>query len=80
MDFGPIVRYHRRAAGITQHELARSAGVGKTSVFDIEKGKAGVRLEPLAKVCRVLNITLCWESPLRERYEHSLKEEGDEKS
>lgn len=59
------VRFHRKRAGLTQAELARLAGVGKTVVFDIEKGKRTVRLETLLKVLEVLNMQLDWHSPLR---------------
>ena len=37
--FGEVVRFHRRRAGLTQPELARIAGVGRTVVLDVEKGK-----------------------------------------
>jgi len=44
--------------------LAELAGVGKTSVFDIEKGKATVRLSTLLAVMHVLNIDLVMRGPL----------------
>jgi HTH-type transcriptional regulator/antitoxin HipB len=53
-----IVLLHRKAAGITQLELATLAGVGKTVVFDIEKGKPTVRFDSLLKVFNVLNISI----------------------
>jgi DNA-binding XRE family transcriptional regulator len=34
-----IIKGHRKAAGISQIQLAELAGVGKTVVFDIENGK-----------------------------------------
>ena len=36
-DLGALVKDHRKKAGLTQLELANLAGVGKTTVFDIEK-------------------------------------------
>jgi HTH-type transcriptional regulator / antitoxin HipB len=69
MDFDKIVHAHRKWAGLSQIELAKIAGVGKTVIHDIEKGKTTVRMDTLAKVCRALNITLTWDSPLREKYE-----------
>jgi y4mF family transcriptional regulator len=69
MDLADIVHAHRKWAGLSQIELAKIAGVGKTVIYDIEKGKATVRLDTLLKVCRVLNITLAWDSPLREKYD-----------
>ncbi len=51
-----IIRAHRKAAGLSQLQLAELAGVGKTVVFDIEKGKETVRLDTLRKILMVLNI------------------------
>lgn len=51
-----ILRSHRKAAGLSQLQLAEIAGVGKTVVYDIEKGKETVRLDTLRKILKVLNI------------------------
>jgi len=69
MDVAKVVRAHRKWAGLTQIELAKIAGVGKTVVHDIEKGKETIRLQTLTKVCRALNIALTWESPFREKFD-----------
>ena len=61
---GEIVRFHRRAAGLTQAGLARVAGVGKTAVFDIEHGKPSIRLDTLSAVLDALSIRLRVEAPL----------------
>jgi DNA-binding XRE family transcriptional regulator len=42
-DLGLLVKEHRNQAGLKQLELANLAGVGKTTVFDIEKNKETVR-------------------------------------
>lgn len=63
-SLGEAVRHHRKTAGLTQLELADLAGVGKSAVFDIEKGKPTVRLETIVRVLAVLNIELSWHSPL----------------
>lgn len=63
-SIGDVVRFHRRRSGLSQHALADLAGVGKTSVFDVEKGKATVRLATLAAVLRTLNVKLLLEGPL----------------
>ena len=65
--FGHIVREHRRLSGLSQSQLARLAGVGKTVVFDIEHGKESVQLDTLKKVFAVLNITFSLQSPVLER-------------
>lgn len=51
-----IIRKHRKVAGLSQLQLAELAGVGKTVVFDIEKGKETVQLNTLRKILKVLNI------------------------
>ena len=63
-EFAAIIRMHRKAAKLTQLQLAELAGVGKTVVFDIEKGKETVKLLTLRKVLKVLNIEMQLTSPL----------------
>lgn len=63
-DLGAFVKDHRKKAGLTQLELANLAGVGKTTVFDIEKNKETVRWNSLMAVLQVLNIKLEFKSPL----------------
>ena len=55
-DLGAFIKDHRKKAGLTQLELADLAGVGKTTIFDIEKHKETVCLNNLFAVLRVLNI------------------------
>jgi HTH-type transcriptional regulator / antitoxin HipB len=59
-----IIRRHRKAAKLTQHELADLAGVGKTVVFEIEHGKTSVQLDTLLKILHILNIKLTLKGPL----------------
>jgi HTH-type transcriptional regulator/antitoxin HipB len=59
-----IIKTHRRKAGLSQIELARFAGVGKTVIFDLEHGKESIRYDTLAKVLSVLNVKIRFESPL----------------
>ena len=80
---GNVVRFHRRRAGLSQHSLADLAGVGKTSVFDIEKGKPTVRLATLMAVLHVLNIDLALDGPLMAECSTALTDpgkDGDEAS
>jgi len=51
-----VIRKHRKAAGLSQRQLAEMAGVGKTVVFDIEKGKETIKVNTLRKILKVLNI------------------------
>lgn len=66
---GSIIRTHRKKAGFSQSKLAQMAGVGKTAVFDVEKGKRTVQLDTLLKIMRVLNISVKLHSPLMEAQE-----------
>lgn len=62
-----VVRNHRKMSGLSQNELAEMAGVGKTTVFDIEHAKASVQVDNLLKVFRVLNIDVSLSSPLLDK-------------
>lgn len=57
-DIAKTVHDCRKRSGLSQQQLAKLAGVGKTVVFDIEKGKQSVQLDTLQKVLLVLNIKL----------------------
>ena len=59
-----VIREHRKVAKLSQMQLAEMAGVGKTVVFDIEKGKETVKLYTLRKILKVLNIEIQLISPL----------------
>jgi y4mF family transcriptional regulator len=63
-DLGFMVKNHRKKAGLTQLELANLAGIGKTTVFDIEKNKETVRWSNILAVLQVLNIEVEFKSPL----------------
>jgi len=58
-----VIKKHRKAAGLSQLQLAEMAGVGKTVVFDIEKGKPTIQLDTLRKIMAVLNIKVQLTSP-----------------
>ena len=58
-----LVRYFRKQSGLTQSQLAKLAGLGKTVVFDIEKGKETIQLKSLNKILDVLNIRITFETP-----------------
>jgi len=66
VDLGLLVKNHRNRAGLTQLELANLAGIGKTTVFDIEKNKETVRWSNILAVLQVLNIEVEFKSPLTE--------------
>ena len=68
MDYklSEVVLFHRKKSGLTRNRLADLAGVGKTVIFDIEKGKETIRFSTLEKVLNVLNIKITFTSPLME--------------
>ena len=49
-DIGEIVRTARKDAGLRQHELAGTAGVGLRFIVDLEAGK------PTAQIGKVLQV------------------------
>ncbi len=63
-EIAHIIRRCRKKSGLSQLELATLAGVGKTAVFDIEKGKESVQLDTLLKILNTLNIRIKLETPL----------------
>jgi len=67
-DIGDIVKYHRKKAGLSQNALANIAGIGKTVVFDIEKGKETVQFKSIGSVLKALNINILFDSPLMDKY------------
>ncbi len=71
---GKIIYFHRKKSGLTQKQLADIAGVGKTAVFDIEKGKETVQLKTLLKIISALNIKIKLNSPLMHLMEKNNEE------
>ena len=68
MDYklNEIVLFHRKKSGLSRNQLADLAGVGKTVIYDIEKGKETIRFSTLQKVLTALNIKITLTSPLME--------------
>lgn len=74
-ELAEVIRMHRKAARLSRAQLAELAGVGKTVIFDVEKGKESVQLDTLRKILKVLNIKIILTSPLMD----NLKNAGNEK-
>jgi len=74
IDLHNIVIFHRKKAGLSRNELAELAGVGKTVIFDLEKGKTTVKLSTVEKILEALNIEIKLQSPLMEDYEKSYNQ------
>ena len=75
-EIAEIVRLHRKAAKLSRLQLAELSGVGKTVIYDIEKGKETIQLDTLRKILRVLNIKIVLTSPFMD----DLTRKEDEKS
>ena len=75
-NIGEMVRFHRKKARISQLELAKLAGVGKTAVFDLEQGKETARLSTLTKILGALNISLHFKGPLMNLFEREVYEKS----
>jgi y4mF family transcriptional regulator len=63
-ELADVIKMHRKAARLSRTQLAEMAGVGKTVIYDIEKGKETIQLDTLRKILKVLNIKIELTSPL----------------
>ncbi|MBS0655111.1 MAG: helix-turn-helix transcriptional regulator [Verrucomicrobia bacterium] len=70
-NIGKMIRFHRKQAGLSQEDLATLAGVGKTVVFDIEKGKLTIRFATLLKLLHALNIQFLFQSKIMEYFDEN---------
>jgi HTH-type transcriptional regulator/antitoxin HipB len=67
-DLSAAIRFHRKKSGLSQTDLAKLAGVGKTAIFDLEKDKQTVQLNTLLKVLGALNISMIFQSPIMNQF------------
>ena len=63
-ELGNYIRTHRKMSGLTLVLLAEMVGVGKSVIYDLEKGKETVQLSTLVKILSGLNIKVKLQSPL----------------
>ncbi|MCX6246610.1 MAG: helix-turn-helix domain-containing protein [Bacteroidetes bacterium] len=75
-EWAQIIRMHRKAAKLSRVQLAELAGIGKTVIYDIEKGKESVQLDTLKKILKVLNIRIVLKSPLMDYLQNSENEKS----
>jgi HTH-type transcriptional regulator / antitoxin HipB len=69
-EIAAMIKFHRKKAGLSRHQLADLAGVGKTAIFDIENGKETVQWQSLNKVLITLNIRCVFQSPLMMEFQN----------
>ena len=58
MDIGSIVRDARKAAGLTQRELAEECGCGVRFLSELENGKPTIELGRAIRVLNTLSLDL----------------------
>ena len=75
-ELSEVVQFHRKKSKLTQAQLAKLAGIGKTAVFDLEHKIKQPRLDTISKILQILNIKIKFESPLMNAY----REQRDAKS
>lgn len=75
-ELADTIKMHRKAAKLSRVRLAEMAGVGKTVIYDIEKGKETIQLNTLRKILRVLNIKIEIKSPLVNNLQIERNEKG----
>ena len=57
-DIGKIVRATRKDAGLRQHELAGTAGVGLRFIVDLEAGKSTAQVGKVLQVLAALGCSV----------------------
>lgn len=75
-ELAEVIRMHRKAAKLSRVQLAELAGVGKSVIYEIEKGKDSVQLNTLQKILKVLNIKIILTSPLLDNIQTASNEKG----
>jgi y4mF family transcriptional regulator len=75
-ELAQILRMHRKAAKLSRVQLAELAGVGKTVVFDIEKGKESIQLDTLRRILKALNIKIILKSPFMDNLQQTENEKS----
>ncbi len=55
-NLGPALRVARELRGMSQAEVARQAGIGKSQLSKYEQGKELPKLESLERVLAILNL------------------------
>ena len=56
--FGIAVKKRRNELAISQEDLAERAGLHRTYISDLERGKRNVSLENLEKLAKALNLSI----------------------
>lgn len=57
-ELGGAIRAERKRLGVTQKELALTAGVGLRYLIELERGKPTARLEGIFKILQALGMAM----------------------
>jgi len=58
LTFGSVVRAFRVKAGISQERLAEIAGIHRTYIGDVERGKRNISLVNMLRISKALSVPL----------------------
>lgn len=58
MTLPEVMKSRRKALSISQHDLAEMAGVGLSTIKDIERGQGNPSLDTLSKILEVLGMEM----------------------
>jgi HTH-type transcriptional regulator/antitoxin HipB len=78
MNLPSLVRYHRKAADLSQIELAELANVSRKVVQCVESGGQQVSWKNVQAVLAVLNVTLTPTGPLVLQWQASVGQHEQE--
>lgn len=70
------IKKYRKAAGLTQVELAKKLEITSASISNWEKGQNSIDIEMLFKLCNVLNISIDKIGSLESSAEYDSAEES----
>jgi len=73
MTLSRFIKERRKAAGLTQPELAQKAGVGLRFIRELEQGKQTLRMDKVNQVLKLFGHRL---APIVSNREDLLNEKG----
>jgi transcriptional regulator with XRE-family HTH domain len=56
--FGDSLRRHRQALGISQEELAETAGLHRTNIGSVERGERNVSIDNMERLAVAVEATI----------------------
>ena len=62
-EIGRLVRQTRKALGVTQRDLAMTAGTGLRFIIELEQGKPSCQIGKVLTVLHTLGIRITLEAP-----------------